>query len=119
MDVAESHMAKTICNLLEHEELRPLPVLEGPSAIPKNRALMDPAQQALMIPPFHPISIVIVVLIKFFWISLVHLMYPGLGPLFKKPRCWVNAIRQRRASSVSFASKNGGHPRRRYDDTSE
>ena len=35
-------------------QLPPVPMLEGPSAIPKNSAGMDPAPQAVMFPPTHP-----------------------------------------------------------------
>ena len=46
-------MAKAIEIVLEHVELRPLPMLECPSAIPKNTPVMNPAPQAVMISPTH------------------------------------------------------------------
>ena len=53
----EADLAKAIDNVLEPVELRPL--LEGPSAIPKNTPVMSSPQVLVMLPPSHPISIVI------------------------------------------------------------
>ena len=47
-------LMKAIDNVLEHVDFRPLPGLEGPSAIPKNPAVMNPAQKPVMRPPTHP-----------------------------------------------------------------
>ena len=52
MAADELLMMKAMDNVLEHAELRPLPVLEGPVPIPKNTPLMNPTQQAVMLPPF-------------------------------------------------------------------
>ena len=39
-------------------QLPPVPMLEGPSAIPKNSAGMDPPPQAVMFPPTFPPHII-------------------------------------------------------------
>ena len=49
----DAHMEKAICNVLQNVDLRPLPVLEGLSAIPKNTPVMNQAQQREKSP--HPI----------------------------------------------------------------
>ena len=52
------HMEKAICNVLQHVDLLPLPMLEGHTAIPMNTPVMSSAQQAIMISPSRHVSIV-------------------------------------------------------------
>ena len=63
----------------------PMPMVEGPTTIPKNSTGMGPTPQAVMFRPTHPISIQFdakIILIHL--IPFEQLMYPGLGPPCKQ-----------------------------------